>query len=168
MKLSMTKITASIGSAVFFIAAPGVVAGLVPWRITGWNFAAAPWPVRGVGAIFIGCGLIVLIDAFRRFAIEGFGTPAPIAPTRTLIVSGWYRCVRNPMYVAVLAVIIGQALLFGNRDLALYGAAVWLLFHAFVVQYEEPRLKRTFGDSYLEFQRRVPRWIPLLRVRLNR
>ena len=72
------------------------------------------------------------------------------------------------MYVAVLAIIFGQALLFASRDLALYGAAIWLLFHAFVVLYEEPRLKRTFGESYAELQRRVPRWIPLLRVRLDR
>lgn len=163
----MTRTTASLGSALFFLAAPGVVAGLLPWAIAGWMFDGSI-PARCAGAVLIGFGVIVVMDSFRRFAIEGFGTPAPVAPTQTLIVSGWYRYVRNPMYVAVLAIIFGQALLFGNRNLALYGAAVWLLFHSFVVLHEEPRLKRTFGESYLEFQRRVPRWIPLLRVRLDR
>jgi len=161
----MNKTTASIGSALFFLVAPGVVAGFVPWWISGWRIASPYWQA---GVLLIGCGLFVLLDAFRRFAVEGFGTPAPIAPTRTLIVSGWYRFVRNPMYVAVLAIIFGQAVLFASRDIAVYGAGVWLLFHAFVVLYEEPKLTHTFGASYLDFQRRVPRWIPLLRVRLDR
>lgn len=164
----MTKTAATIGSMLFFLAAPGVVAGFVPWVISGWTFAAVNWPARSIGALVIAVGLIVLTGAFRRFAVEGFGTPAPFAPTRTLIASGWYRYVRNPMYVAVLAIIFGQALLFGSLYLAWYAAAVWLLFHAFVVLYEEPKLKKTFGDSYVEMQRRVPRWIPLLRVRLDR
>lgn len=163
----MTRSAASLGSALFFLAAPGVVAGYVPWVISRWSIDSS-MPSRCAGVLLILCGLIVVIDSFRRFAIEGFGTPAPVAPTRTLIVSGWYRYVRNPMYVAVLAMIFGQALLFGSGALALYGAAVWLLFHAFVVLYEEPRLQRSFGESYVELRRRVPRWIPLLRVRLDR
>jgi protein-S-isoprenylcysteine O-methyltransferase Ste14 len=164
----MTKTAASIGSALFFLAAPGVVAGLVPWMIGGWQFHDVPRLAHGVGAVLIGFGLIVLTGAFRRFAREGLGTPAPFAPTRTLIVGGWYRYVRNPMYVAVLAIVFGQALLFGSSGIALYGAAMWLLFHLFIVLYEEPKLTRTFGGPYLEFQRRVPRWIPLFRVRLDR
>ncbi|MBM3766727.1 MAG: isoprenylcysteine carboxyl methyltransferase [Acidobacteria bacterium] len=163
----MTRSTATFGSALFFLAAPGVVAGYLPWVISGWMLGGSI-TARCAGVLLVGCGLVVAIDSFRRFAIEGFGTPAPVAPTIKLIVSGWYRHVRNPMYVAVLAMIFGQALLFGSPALALYGGAVWLLFHAFVVFYEEPRLKRSFGDSYIDFQRRVPRWIPLLRVRLDR
>ena len=98
-----------------------------------------------------------------RFAIEGLGTPAPIAPTRHLVVTGFYRHVRNPMYVAVLAVILGQALLFANARLLAYGAAFWLACHLFVVFYEEPTLRRSFGADYDAFRANVPRWIPRLR-----
>ena len=107
-------------------------------------------------------GLPVLLDSFVRFAVEGLGTPAPVFPTSHLVVTGWYRYVRNPMYVAVLAVIVGQALIFGNVTLLEYGALAWLLAHIFVLAYEEPTLRGTFGEEYQLYRANVPRWIPRL------
>jgi protein-S-isoprenylcysteine O-methyltransferase Ste14 len=103
-----------------------------------------------------------LVDSFARFALQGLGTPAPIAPTENLVVTGLYRYVRNPMYVAVVVVILGQAVLFGDWRLIVYAMLVWLGFHAFVVGYEEPTLARRFGTRYDDFRANVPRWIPRL------
>jgi Phospholipid methyltransferase len=105
----------------------------------------------------------VLLDSFARFALQGLGTPAPISPTRHLVVTGLYRHVRNPMYVSVVSLIVGQGLLFGNLRVLEYGFAVWLAFHLFVLLYEEPTLRSTFGAGYEAFCANVPRWIPRLR-----
>ena len=108
----MRKITATTGSAVFLVLAPGVVAGLAPWWLTGWRMGAAfPAPVEITGTVLAAAGAAVLLTAFAQFAMQGRGTPAPSAPTEQLVVRGLYRYVRNPMYLAVLAVITGQALL---------------------------------------------------------
>jgi protein-S-isoprenylcysteine O-methyltransferase Ste14 len=101
-------------------------------------------------------------DSFAQFALKGLGTPAPVFPTRHLVITGFYRYVRNPMYVAVVAVIIGQGLIFGNMRVLAYGALIWLGFHVFVVAYEEPTLQATFGSEYERFRAGVPRWIPRL------
>jgi len=114
--------------------------------------------VAGVILIVIGAGAVV--DSFARFALQGKGTPAPVAPPRKLVVTGLYRYVRNPMYVAVLAIIFGQAILFGDIGLAVYGALFWLACHLYVLLYEERQLKRTFGAQYDKFRTGVPRWIP--------
>ena len=154
---------AAVGSLAFFIAAPGVVAGLVPWLLTGWQVAPVPawWELlRVLGLALIVGGLVVLIRAFGRFAVEGRGTPAPIAPTENLIVTGEYRFVRNPMYLAVLAMIAGQVLLFGSVSLAVYGLLVWLAVAVFVRVYEEPTLTRRYGSQYLEYRAAVPAWLP--------
>src|SRR5687767_1265535 len=110
----MRKTPAAIGSAIFFALAPGSVAGLGPWLITRWRVSDLPdrlsWaviPLRVVGAVLVLAGVAVLIDAFIRFVAEGFGTPVPVAPPEHLVVGGLYRHVRNPMYVGVLAAIIG-------------------------------------------------------------
>ena len=97
-----------------------------------------------------------------RFALQGLGTPAPIAPPQHLVVTGLYRYVRNPMYVAVVAVILGQAILFGDWRLMTYGGLMWLAFYAFVLTYEEPVLAQKFGAQYEDFRANVPRWIPRL------
>src|SRR5262245_28830103 len=161
----MPKAMAILGSAVFFVVAPCVLAGLIPWRITRWEFRPPLVDLdltRPIGVMLIIAGAVGLVDSFTRFALQGAGTPAPIAPPRHLVVRGLYRYVRNPMYVAVLAVILGQALLFGDWRLILYGALFWLVCHLFVVAYEEPTLKRTFGPEYQAFRANVPRWIPRL------
>jgi protein-S-isoprenylcysteine O-methyltransferase Ste14 len=108
-------------------------------------------------------GIVVLLQAFVRFVSEGRGTPAPVAPTERLVVGGLYRYVRNPMYVAVLAVIVGQALLLGQLVLLWYALLIWVAFAGFVRVYEEPTLTRQFGASYEEYRRSVPAWIPRLR-----
>jgi protein-S-isoprenylcysteine O-methyltransferase Ste14 len=116
--------------------------------------------LRAIGALMIAAGLPVLLDSFSRFAFQGLGTPAPAAPTQHLVVTGLYRHVRNPMYVAVSALILGQGLVFGNVVVLEYGLIVWLAFLAFVVLYEEPTLRRQFGMQYEAYCNRVPRWIP--------
>jgi protein-S-isoprenylcysteine O-methyltransferase Ste14 len=161
----MRKSVAIAGSALFFLVAPGAVAGLGPWWITGWTFrpplAGQPM-IPALGALLIFIGLAGLIEAFARFAIVGLGTPAPIAPTSQLVVSGQYRHVRNPMYLAVVVVILGQAALFGDGRLVLYAAAVSIIVHLFVVTYEEPALRSAYGPQYDRYCAGVPRWLPRL------
>jgi protein-S-isoprenylcysteine O-methyltransferase Ste14 len=161
----MGKAGAAIGSLVFLVIAPGFVAGVVPWWISRWEIGAAALPVRAAGVILIVLGIAGLLNSFARFALQGLGTPAPVAPTEHLVVSGLYRNVRNPMYCSVAATILGQGLLFGNWKVLAYGAVVWLLFHLFVLIYEEPVLRRKYGSEYEEFCRKVPQWIPRLRRR---
>jgi protein-S-isoprenylcysteine O-methyltransferase Ste14 len=158
------RMVAAAGTSLFLALAPGIVAGLIPWWLTGWKTGASlPYalPLRMLGAAMIVAGAAVLLHAFARFVIEGLGTPAPAAPTERLVVGGLYRYVRNPMYLAVTAVIAGQALLL-NRPLLLllYAAAITLLTAAFVRCYEEPTLRRQFGAGYDVYRRAVPAWLP--------
>jgi protein-S-isoprenylcysteine O-methyltransferase Ste14 len=161
----MRRTAAVIGTAIFFVFVPCVVAGVVPWWISHWEFRLSFLGVeltRFVGAALILAGVAGLVDSFVRFALQGLGTPAPIAPPQHLVVTGLYRYVRNPMYVAVVAVILGQAILFGDWRLMTYGGLMWLAFHAFVLTYEEPVLAQKFGAQYEDFRANVPRWIPRL------
>jgi protein-S-isoprenylcysteine O-methyltransferase Ste14 len=161
----MSKAIAVLGSALFFVIAPLVLAGFVPWWVTQWEFRPAFFGVdltRILGGILIIVGVPGLVDSFARFALEGLGTPAPIAPPQNLVVTGLYRYVRNPMYVAVVAVILGQGILFGDWRLLIYGGLMWLAFHAFVLAYEEPVLAESFGAQYEDFRANVPRWVPRL------
>src|ERR1044071_4098169 len=136
-----------------------MVAGVVPWWISHWRFQWAFLPVQVVGGGMVVVGAFVLLDSFARFALKGLGTPAPVFPTRHLVVSGLYRYVRNPMYLAVLAVILGQGLIFGDVRLLAYGVSIWLIFNIFVLVREEPTLRATFGREYEAFCAGVPRWI---------
>jgi protein-S-isoprenylcysteine O-methyltransferase Ste14 len=161
--LDMKRASAILGSAIFLVVAPGTLAAYVPWTMCHWRFAPPLlgfFSFRVIGALMIATGLPVLLDSFARFAIQGLGTPAPVAPPQHLVVTGLYRYVRNPMYVAVLSFIFGQGLLFGSVRLLEYGLVVWLGFLAFVLLYEEPALRRQFGKEYEEFCAHVPRWIP--------
>lgn len=112
--------------------------------------------------LLIAVGVPVLLECFTRFALEGIGTPAPVFPTRRLVVKGAYRFVRNPMYVSVLAIILGQALLLDSIGIAVYATCVWLVAHLFILAYEEPTLRNTFGTEYEAYLSHVPRWIPRL------
>lgn len=160
------RLVAAGGSAIFFAVAPGVVAGLIPWWLTGWRFAK-PMPVwgalRAFGAMLALAAALVLVTAFVRFVIEGVGTPAPVAPTRHLVVGGIYRYVRNPMYIAVVSAIVGQGLFLGQLGLLVYAAVVGAIMAAFARWYEEPALLEQFGDEYAEYRRAVPGWWPRLR-----
>jgi protein-S-isoprenylcysteine O-methyltransferase Ste14 len=162
----MRRVLALLGSAIFLVVAPGTLAVYMPWTLTHWRMTPALpgfFPLRILSGLLILAGLPVLLDSFARFAIQGLGTPAPVAPPQRLVVSGLYRYVRNPMYVAVLALIFGQGLLFGSVTLLEYGLALWLGFFAFVLLYEEPTLRTKFGKEYDDYCERVPRWIPRLR-----
>ena len=159
----MRKPRAAAGSLVFLVLAPGVVAGLVPWWLTGWEVRDPlryRLPVQVVGGILIVLGVVVLVQAFARFVVEGLGTPAPVAPTERLVVGGLYRYVRNPMYLAVIAIILGQALALGQPILLLYAATVLAAFAAFVHWHEEPTLRSRFGEQYEAYRRAVPAWWP--------
>ncbi|HEU0246228.1 MAG TPA: isoprenylcysteine carboxylmethyltransferase family protein [Gaiellaceae bacterium] len=159
----MGKARAAVGSFVFLVLAPGVVAGLVPWWLTGWEVREPlPYwlPLRVIGVILLAGGVVALLQAFARFAVEGLGTPAPVAPTERLVVGGLYRYVRNPMYLAVAATIVGQALALGQPILLLYAAAFSVAVAAFVRWYEEPTLRRQFGEQYEEYRLAVPAWWP--------
>ena len=158
----MRKARAAVGSLVFLLLAPGVVAGVIPWWLTGWDSREPPYwsPLRVLGAILIAAGLFVLLSAFARFVVEGVGTPAPPAPTERLVVGGLYRYVRNPMYLAVGATIVGQALLLGRPILLLYAALFGVAVVSFVRWYEEPTLRRRFGEEYEAYRTAVPGWWP--------
>lgn len=160
----MRTSAAAAGSSLFFAVAPGVVAGVVPWALTGWRGADPPWwtPVRAVGAVVLAASAVVLVQAFARFVREGRGTPAPVAPTAHLVVGGLYRHVRNPMYVAVVGAVLGQALLLGRPVLLVYGAAIGAGMAAFARWYEEPVLAERYGDEYAAYRRAVPGWLPRL------
>ncbi len=154
---------AALGSLLFFIVAPGTVAGLVPWWLTnGWQ-GKAPLVLQLAGGVFVLTGLAGLVYSFVRFVVEGLGTPAPVAPTKHLVVGGLYRFVRNPMYVAILAIVLGQAMFFGSLALLVYAVVTWIVPASFVKFYEEPTLRRTFGAEYDEYRRNVPAWIPRLK-----
>jgi protein-S-isoprenylcysteine O-methyltransferase Ste14 len=157
----MTRARAAAGSIVFLAVAPGVVAGLMPfWLTEGWESTGPALVWKLAGGVLIAAGVAVLLSAFARFAVEGIGTPAPVAPTRHLVVGGLYRHVRNPMYVAVAATIIGQAALLGRPALLLYAALFIGAVAAFVYAYEQPVLSERFGDDYDRYRRNVPAWWP--------
>ena len=161
-----TRSSAAIGSIVFFLVAPLTVAGWIPYAISGWRIGPPLLGTAGfrpLGAALVVIGVGGLIDSFGRFALQGRGTPAPIAPTQCLIVSGLYRHARNPMYISLISAIVGQALLCGDLDLSEYAAIVWLLVHTFVLVYEEPALRSQFGRPYETYRAHVPRWLPRLR-----
>lgn len=157
---------AVLGSFVFLIIAPGTVALYGPWAISRWQFQPPLFggqSSRWLGILLVLIALPILLEAFGRFAIHGRGTPAPVLPPEQLVVQGFYRIVRNPMYVAVVSLIVGQALLFGDARLLVYAGLVWLGFHLFVILYEEPTLRRRFGSQYERYCAAVRRWIPRLK-----
>lgn len=152
-----------IRNAVFVILVPGVVGGLVPWLITRYeryDWGGLQAPVAVVAAVLIIAGAAVLLHGVWRFAANGRGTPAPVAPTEHLVVTGPYRYVRNPMYLGVGAVIGGQALLFYGPVIVAYLVVFAAAVALFVKGYEEPTLERTFGDEYRQYRARVPGWLP--------
>jgi protein-S-isoprenylcysteine O-methyltransferase Ste14 len=158
----MKVLPAAVGSAAFFVVAPGTVLGVIPWLITHWelpHFSAAGRLSQGIGLLLIGAGLIPLAHAFVQFAKAG-GTPAPIAPTERLVVTGFHRFVRNPIYVALIAVVLGQALFFASLGLVVYAVVIWVVTASFVRIYEEPTLTRQFGSEYEAYRRNVRAWIP--------
>jgi protein-S-isoprenylcysteine O-methyltransferase Ste14 len=163
----MRKSIAALGSSVFFLAAPACVAGVIPYWLSGWRLERPlhHWlPLRAAGAVLLfGCTAL-LVHAFVRFVTEGAGTPAPIAPTERLVVGGAYRYVRNPMYLAVVGAVVGQAVILWQPRLLLHAALVLIVVASFVRFYEEPLLRRTYGIAYDRYRQSVPGWWPRWRA----
>jgi len=150
---------ALLGTIVFVAAVPGTVVVFVPWWLSGGRVEGTALGVV-VGVAMIVAALPLFVSFCSRFVFEGRGTPAPIAPTEHLVVGGPYRWVRNPGYVAVTAMLVGEGLVLGSPAVLLYALLVALAFHVFVLFYEEPTLRSTFGADYDAYCRRVPRWLP--------
>jgi protein-S-isoprenylcysteine O-methyltransferase Ste14 len=153
----------AIGTLVFAILVPGTVVGVVPFLLSRWRPAPALLGCEGtrwLGALFLVLAIPLFVDFLLRFVREGRGTPAPVAPPRQLVVRGPFRYLRNPGYVAVVAMLVGQGLLLGSKTILVYAACMALGFHLFVVLYEEPSLRARFGADYEAYCGRVPRWLP--------
>jgi protein-S-isoprenylcysteine O-methyltransferase Ste14 len=160
----VTRLRALLGSAAFVLfGGPTIMAGLVPWLLTRWESDSPAVALRAAGVALLGAGAALVLETTARFALQGRGTPAPFAPPERFVARGSFRATRNPMYVGVLALIVGQALLLGREVLLLWAAATALLFHAFVVLHEEPELRKRFGENYEAYCARVGRWLPKLR-----
>ena len=148
--------------ALFFVALlPGVLAGYVPYQMllgSGRLRLPAFNATSVASGLLILVGVTVLLRCVWDFFARGKGTLAPIDPPRHLVVSGLYRYTRNPMYNGVLAVLLGQAWLFGSMSVLTYALFVLVAFHLFVVVYEEPVLESQFQESYVAYRRAVPRW----------
>ncbi len=162
--IEMKAIPAVVGSVTFFVIGPGTVLGIIPLLITRWELpdvGSGGQILRGVGVLLIGAGLVPLVHVFAQFAKAG-GTPAPVAPPQQLLVTGFNRFVRNPIYVALIVVVLGQALLFGSLGLVAYSVVIWVVTASFVQVYEEPTLSRQFGRQYEAYRHNVRAWIPRL------
>ena len=157
-----TRTKAILGSALFLLIGPGTVSVLIPWWITRWQMpdqGPATWVLLpALILILVGSGF--LIHAFGRFAVQGLGTPSPLDPTERLVHTGVYRWVRHPMYLAIQAIILGQALLFSDWRLVLYSAATCAAMFSFVRWHEEPVLAKRFGEEYQRYRETVPGWWP--------
>ena len=157
-----------VRAGLFIVLLPGSIAGWLPWYISGWKRPRLDGPLGVVGVFFAVLGWLVLLWCARDFAVRGRGTPNPADPPRALVVDGLYRFVRNPMYVAIVTSLLGQAAMYRSSSVVWYAAIVAAAFHLRVVLYEEPKLTELFGDSYADYRRRVPRWVPRVALRAQR
>jgi protein-S-isoprenylcysteine O-methyltransferase Ste14 len=161
--LSMTRALGPILKTILFtILVPGSVLVLIP----SWILGGFPRPERGpltwLGVSIILFGAAIYFRCAWEFAVRGLGTPAPIAPTKFLVTTALHRYVRNPMYIGVFGVLVGEAATFRAFVLLKYAAVCFAAAYLFVIFYEEPTLRRQFGESYEQYRRSVPRWIPRL------
>jgi protein-S-isoprenylcysteine O-methyltransferase Ste14 len=160
----MRRSTAAVGSAAWFVAVGGTFGCLLPYLLNDWHFhhPLPYWPVaQTAGGLLLCAGLVPIVQSFLDFTRTN-GTPIPLAPPPRLVVRGFYRYVRNPIYVGFLAVLVGQTLLFGSPGLLKYTAVAWCIGAAAVRWYEEPILARKFGPEYQVYRRAVPAWVPRL------
>jgi protein-S-isoprenylcysteine O-methyltransferase Ste14 len=137
-----------------------IVAGIVPWLLTRWDADPQPVALRILGLVLLLAGGALVVETTARFALQGRGTPAPWAPPERFVERGSYRFVRSPMYLGVILLILGQALLLGREILFAWAVVAWLIFEVSLVTWEEPGLSRRFGESYDDYRRRVRRWLP--------
>lgn len=159
--MATTRTNVIVSTLFTLFGGPALTLVLMPWWITRFRIPAGePAAQMAAAGLMIAIGLGPLLESIVRFVVVGRGTLVPAVPTQHLVVSGLYRYVRNPMYVGVLTVIAGEALLLGSRGMLVYWGCAWLTMHVFVCLYEEQKLARTFGEEYARFKRNVPRWIP--------
>ena len=150
-----------LNTLLFTLLVPSTIAGWLPYRLHGDSPPTSNFVLRMVGILLVAIGTIIYLHtAFWGFALRGRGTPAPIAPTKKLVVEGLYRYVRNPMYIGVATIVLGQAVVFQSWHVLEYLAVVLVIVQFFVLFYEEPTLAQQFGEEYEEYKKRVPRWIP--------
>ncbi|HZD73658.1 MAG TPA: isoprenylcysteine carboxylmethyltransferase family protein [Actinomycetota bacterium] len=150
-----------VRNLVFTAVVPGLGGAWVPWQIlTRHGRTATPTPAAWAAVPVIAAGTALYVWCVWNFAAVGGGTPGPWDPPSRVVAAGPYRWVRNPIYLAALLIVLGEAWLFLSPRLLAYAGAMAVCFHLFVTGYEEPTLRRRFGSTYLEYQRKVPRWIP--------
>ena len=145
---------------------PGPVLVVVPGFLARWEVHDTLFglePIRWLGGALFVAGVPLLAESVIRFVRKGRGTPAPVLPPKHLVVTGLYLYVRNPMYVGILSMLLGEGLILGSAAILAYAVALAFVFHLFVVLYEEPHLRKVFGSEYEEYSRRVRRWVPRLR-----
>lgn len=153
-----------LNTILFTIVVPGTVAGYIPYRLAARFAHRASGPLGWIGIALLALGAAIYFRCAWEFAVRGLGTPAPMAPTKFLVTTALHRYVRNPMYLGVATAILGEAILFHSAPVAIYVVLMLCVAHIFVVLYEEPTLNRQFGESYEQYRRTVPRWIPRLRA----
>jgi len=153
----------ALKSFLFLIIAPGMVAGYIPLALlrrgTQIEMGLFTWLAIPLWLI----GALIVLWSFWNFLVQGRGTPAPLDPPKELVAVGFYRYTRNPMYVGVLLLIAGHFFWFGFWNLLFYAVIIFFTFNTFVAYYEEPTLKKNFGETYEKYCRQVPRWIPKLK-----
>jgi protein-S-isoprenylcysteine O-methyltransferase Ste14 len=154
----LRTITGSLGFV--FLGGPMIVAGIVPWLLTRWDADPQPLALEILGFVVLLAGGALVLETTARFALQGGGTPAPWAPPERFVERGSYRFVRSPMYLGVILLVLGQALLLGREILYAWAVVAWLIFELSLVTWEEPGLRRRFGASYDDYRRRVRRWLP--------
>ena len=160
----MRRTTAAAVSVAWGVALGVTFGGLLPYLLGDWHFhqPLPDWAIaQAAGGLFIGAGLVPIVASFVEFT-KANGTPVPVASPPRLVVSGFYRYVRNPIYVGFLVMLLGEALLFGSLGLLKYAAVAWCIGAAAVHWYEEPTLARKFGAEYQDYRRAVRAWIPRL------
>jgi protein-S-isoprenylcysteine O-methyltransferase Ste14 len=152
----------ALRSIVWALLLPGLVAGYVPWAFFGLAEVDLSWhdPEHVIGAMLVASGTALLIACIWEFARSGRGTLSPVDPPRELVVQGLYRYVRNPMYLSVTTILLGEILLTKSVALLVYWAIWFAIVNLFVMGYEEPWLRKQFGESYEKYARSVGRWIP--------
>jgi protein-S-isoprenylcysteine O-methyltransferase Ste14 len=153
----------ALKTLIFTVLVPGTVTVYIPYLLLSSADAAQRLPLgvfRYFGVIPILIGVAIYFWCAWDFTFTGRGTPAPIDPPKELVAKGLYRFVRNPMYVGVVTLLLGEAILFGSRALFIYAAAAFVIYQLFVVLYEEPVLRRKFGAAYQRYCAETPRWFP--------
>lgn len=150
-------------TVVFAVLIPGAVLVYVPRSLLGQGSTPRFDLLSVLGAALVAAGGAILVACFVAFMAEGRGTPAPYDPPTQLVTGRLYARVRNPIYVSIVAMLLGEAAIFHSAVLLVYSAITWLLFHLVVVLYEEPGLRHRFGGDYEAYLQRVPRWLPRIR-----